>query len=260
MGSAVQRHQIEFIERYIRAHIFCVLGTVVFLDKSTNSLNSKFLPLLRDFHRIPLYSWGQSVWHICIELDGPLILLFVWAWERMPFLALISRNELADVGVPLVHRWSHWRRLTRYTRRFTAHFRRQLDDLGVNKVVRLIILLIGLVVTGVQFIWRPYMAVMVPNDLTVNLFMCSTTLPLVSFNGNQQTELDDNWGYKSFDQTPHSRLLGDEIVDFHPLPVYYEWYRQQYWHHLRLLDRVASEEANVNEPQEQPLSLARPQQ
>ncbi|RYR68411.1 hypothetical protein Ahy_A03g014911 [Arachis hypogaea] len=51
----------ESLERYVRAHIFCVLGTVVFPDKSTTSLNSKFLPLLRDFHRISAYSWGQPV-------------------------------------------------------------------------------------------------------------------------------------------------------------------------------------------------------
>ncbi|RYQ92831.1 hypothetical protein Ahy_B09g099080 [Arachis hypogaea] len=53
----------ESVERYIRPHIFCVLGTVVFPNKSTTSLNSKFLPLLRNFHRISAYSWGQSVWH-----------------------------------------------------------------------------------------------------------------------------------------------------------------------------------------------------
>ncbi|RYR07747.1 hypothetical protein Ahy_B05g075163 [Arachis hypogaea] len=53
----------EFVERYVQAHIFCVLGTVVFPDKSTTSLNSKFLSLLRDFHRISGYSWGQPIWH-----------------------------------------------------------------------------------------------------------------------------------------------------------------------------------------------------
>ncbi|QHN87253.1 uncharacterized protein DS421_16g553460 [Arachis hypogaea] len=51
----------ESVERYVRAHIFCVLGTVVFPDKSTTSLNSKFLLLLRDFYRILAYSWGQLV-------------------------------------------------------------------------------------------------------------------------------------------------------------------------------------------------------
>ncbi|RYR74067.1 hypothetical protein Ahy_A02g008670 isoform A [Arachis hypogaea] len=53
----------ESIEHYVWAHIFYVLGTVVFPDKSTTSLNSKFLPLLRDFHRILAYSWQQPVGH-----------------------------------------------------------------------------------------------------------------------------------------------------------------------------------------------------
>ncbi|RYQ98527.1 hypothetical protein Ahy_B07g086260 [Arachis hypogaea] len=63
--------------------------TVVIPNKSTTSLNSKFLPLLRDFHWILIYSWGAaSLAHLyrslccasrfnCKEMDGPLILLFV---------------------------------------------------------------------------------------------------------------------------------------------------------------------------------------
>ncbi|XP_072088147.1 serine/threonine-protein phosphatase 7 long form homolog [Arachis hypogaea] len=77
----------ESLERYVRAHIFCVLGIIVFPEKSTVLLNSKFLPLLRDFHRIS--------------------------------------------------RWSHWRRHTRYIRRPTAHFRRGLDDMGVDDGFRM---------------------------------------------------------------------------------------------------------------------------
>ncbi|QHO21227.1 Serine/threonine protein phosphatase 7 long form isogeny [Arachis hypogaea] len=100
----------------------------------------------------------------CKEMDGPLILLFVWVWERMPFMAPIPRNELLDVGVPLARQWSHWRRHTRYTRRSTAQFRRGLDDMGVN-----------------DFTWRPYVGVDVRQDLGPNLFMCSTKSPLVSF-------------------------------------------------------------------------------
>ncbi|RYR41461.1 hypothetical protein Ahy_A08g037858 [Arachis hypogaea] len=73
----------------------------------------------------------------------------------MPFLAPILRNELID---------SHWHRLERYTRKSTTQFRQQLDDMGVN-----------------DFIWRPYMAVVLPDDLAINLFMCSTKSLLVSF-------------------------------------------------------------------------------
>ncbi|RYR54110.1 hypothetical protein Ahy_A06g029371 [Arachis hypogaea] len=147
----------ESIDRYVRDHIFCVRGTVVFPDKSTTSLNSKFLPLLRDFHQISRYSWGAaSLAHLyrllcrasrynCKEMDGSLILLFVWAWERMPFMAPIPRNQLLDIGVPLARR-------------------RGLDDMGVN-----------------DFTWRLYIEVDVPVDLGLNLFMCSTKSLLVSF-------------------------------------------------------------------------------
>ncbi|RYQ87409.1 hypothetical protein Ahy_B09g094924 isoform A [Arachis hypogaea] len=160
------------VERYVRTHIFCVLGTVVFSDKSNTSLNSKFLPLLRDFHRILAYTslahLYRSLCHAsrynCKEIDGPLILLFVWAWERMPLLVPISRDQLGDVGIPLARRWSHWRRHTRYIRRPTAHFRRGLDDMGVD-----------------DFIWRPYMGVGVPDVLAAHLFMCSIQSLLVSF-------------------------------------------------------------------------------
>ncbi|RYR31948.1 hypothetical protein Ahy_B01g056898 [Arachis hypogaea] len=97
-------------------------------------------------------------------MDDPLILLFVWAWERMPLLTPISRDQLGNVGIPLARRWSHWCRHTKYIRRPTTHFRRGLDDMGVD-----------------SFIWRPYMGVGVPDDLAAHLFLCSTQSPLVSF-------------------------------------------------------------------------------
>ncbi|QHO42986.1 uncharacterized protein DS421_5g158930 [Arachis hypogaea] len=262
----------ESIEQYVRAHIFCVLGTVVFPDKSTTSLNSKFLPLLRDFHRISEYSWGvaslahlyrslsRASWYNCKEIDGPLILLFVWAWERMPFMAPIPRNELLDVGVPLAQRWSHWRRHTRYTRRSTAQFRQGLDDMGVN-----------------DFTWRPYVGVDVPQDLGPNLFIPQSRRYSRQF-GLQQLPPDpafqigsahcrrlsgaqhhdwrdrtkewlDMWRYGRY----NSLQVGDEIVDFHPLPLYYDWYTQQYGAHLQLSDRVAGE------PQEGPPQPVGPQ-
>ncbi|QHN95817.1 Serine/threonine protein phosphatase 7 long form isogeny [Arachis hypogaea] len=209
----------ESIERYVRAHIFCVLGTV--------------------------------------------------AWERMPFMAPIPRNQLLDIGVPLARRWSHWRRHTRYTRRSTTQFRRGLDDMGVN-----------------DFIWRPYIEVDVPVDLGLNLFMCSMKSPLVSFeciewhptdrvrrqfglyahyrrlSGAQHHDWRDRtkewldmWRSGRYD----TLQVGKEIVDFHPLPLYYDWYTQQYGGHLRLSDRVVGEEADTNAQQEGPPQPAGPQ-
>ncbi|QHN91880.1 uncharacterized protein DS421_17g578830 [Arachis hypogaea] len=187
----------ESLERYVRVHIFCVFRTIMFPNKSTVSLNSKFLPLLWDFHRISGYSWrATSLAHLyrslcrasrynCKEMDGPLILLFVWACERMPFLAPIPGDQLGDVGIPLARQywllsWNHWRRHTRYIRRSTTHFRRGLDDMGVD-----------------DFIWRPYMGVGIPDVLAPHLVLCST----------RQTGLDDSLGCSSYHQAPRSTLV-----------------------------------------------------
>ncbi|QHO13445.1 uncharacterized protein DS421_15g515600 [Arachis hypogaea] len=191
--------------------------------------------LYRSLYRVSRYN--------CKEMDGPLILLFVWAWERMPFMAPIPRNELLDVGVPLARRWSHWRRHTRYTRRSTAQFRRGLNDMGVN-----------------DFTWRPYVGVVVPQDLDPNLFMCSTKSPRLSgaqhHDWRERTkEWLDMWRYGRY----NSLEVGDEIVDFHPLPLYYDWYIQQYRGHLQLSDRVAVEQADADAQQEGPPQPAGPQ-
>ncbi|QHO33794.1 uncharacterized protein DS421_9g261390 [Arachis hypogaea] len=233
----------ESIERYVRAHIFCVLGTVVFPDKSTTSLNSKFLPLLRDFHWILAYSWGQP---------------------RMLFLAPIPRDQLVYVGIPLARRWSHWRRHTRYTRWPTEHFRRALDNRGFD-----------------DFIWRTYMGVGVPDVLAPYLAICSTHSPLVSFEciewhptervrrqfGMQQLpsgpafdlgrdhckrltgaqnhdwgEIYSEWVNRWRFDCYNTLQLGEEIIDFHPLPV------------------VASEEVGADELQQQQEEPANPQE
>ncbi|RYR27667.1 hypothetical protein Ahy_B01g051690 [Arachis hypogaea] len=54
--------------------------------------------------------------------------------------------------------------------------------------------------------------------------------------------------------------IGEEIVDFHPLQVYFDWYTQQYGDHLRLSDRVVGGEADVNEPHGQQEEAAGPQE
>ncbi|QHN87002.1 uncharacterized protein DS421_16g551200 [Arachis hypogaea] len=218
----------------------------------------------------------------CKEMDGPLILLFVWAWERMPFLAPIPRDQLGDVGIPLARRWSHWRRHTRNIQRSTAHFRRGLDDMGVD-----------------DFIWRPYMGVGILDVLAPHLVLCSTQSPLVSFEciewhptdrvrrqfGMQQLPpgpafdlsydhckrltgaQNHEWGriyiqwVNRWTVDRYNTLqLGEEIIDFHPLPVYYDWYTQQYGIHLRLSDRVPGEQVGADEPQQQQEEPAGPHQ
>ncbi|RYQ84627.1 hypothetical protein Ahy_B10g104072 [Arachis hypogaea] len=51
---------VESIRRYVRCQIFCLLGSILFADKSTAYAHAKYLPLLRDFERIHTYSWGST--------------------------------------------------------------------------------------------------------------------------------------------------------------------------------------------------------
>ncbi|RYR65085.1 hypothetical protein Ahy_A03g011076 [Arachis hypogaea] len=231
----------ESLERYVRAHIFCVLDTIVFPDKSTVSLNSKFLPLLRDFPRISGYSWGAaSLAHLyrslcrasqynCKKMDGPLILLFVWAWERMPFLAPIPRDQLGNiVGIPdglaphmvmcstqsplMSFECIEWHATDRVRRQFGMQ---QLlpgpaFDLGCDHCKRL---------TGAQ--------------------------------NHEWGQIYSQWVNRWTSDRYNTLQLGEEIIDFHPLPVYYDWYTQQYEIHLRLSDRVLGEEVGADEPQQQ---------
>ncbi|RYR02458.1 hypothetical protein Ahy_B06g081251 isoform D [Arachis hypogaea] len=89
------------------------------LDKSTAYAHAKYLPLLRDFERIHTYSWESA----CLahlyralcrasrydtkEMDDPLNLLFVWAWERMPCIAPILRQTLPPAEIPVAMRTDH---------------------------------------------------------------------------------------------------------------------------------------------------------
>ncbi|RYR75598.1 hypothetical protein Ahy_A01g000157 [Arachis hypogaea] len=104
----------ESIQCYVRCQIFCLLGTTLFIDKSTAYAHAKYLPLLQNFDQIGNYSWGSACLahlyrslcrasrHDC-KMGGSLDLLFVWAWECMLWLAPIPRQQLAPVDIPMAH-------------------------------------------------------------------------------------------------------------------------------------------------------------
>ncbi|KAL4398672.1 hypothetical protein AHAS_Ahas01G0315300 [Arachis hypogaea] len=81
--------------------------------------HAKYLSLLRDFERFHTYSWGSAcLAHLYMalynasqydtkEMDDPLNLLFVYAWERMPCIMPVLRQYLPATDVPVARRWSH---------------------------------------------------------------------------------------------------------------------------------------------------------
>ncbi|KAL4365659.1 hypothetical protein AHAS_Ahas07G0128200 [Arachis hypogaea] len=164
----------ESIRRYVRCQVFCLLGSTLFTDKSTAYAHVKYLPWLRDFERIHTYSWGAA----CLahfyralcrasrydtkEMDGPLNLLFVWAWERMPCLAPVPRQMLPPAEIPVARRWSHSERTTASLSKTVETFRHDIDYMQ-------------------EFEWRPYDGLIVPDDLHPHLEVCDIVAPLLSF-------------------------------------------------------------------------------
>ncbi|RYR73298.1 hypothetical protein Ahy_A02g007650 [Arachis hypogaea] len=148
--------------------------STLFTDKSTAYAHAKYLPLLRGFERIHTYSWGSA----CLahlyralcrasryntkEMDGPLNLLFVWAWERMPCIAPVPRHILPPAEIPVAMRWSHSERSTAWLEKTVETFRHDIDYMQ-------------------EFEWRPYEGMIVPGELHGHLDVCDIVAPLLSF-------------------------------------------------------------------------------
>ncbi|XP_072087859.1 serine/threonine-protein phosphatase 7 long form homolog [Arachis hypogaea] len=177
----------ESLERYVRAHIFCVLGTVVFPDKSTTSLNSKFLPLLRDFHRISAYS--RVIGADIQDIYGGLLRILVYMaaiYGSRKSGCPRSLMVMCSTQSPLVSfECIEWHLADRVRRQFGIQ---ELPpgpafDLGHDHCKRLI---------GAQnHDWRQIYSRWV-----------------------------NRWRFDRY----NTLQLDEEIIDFHPLPVYYEWY------------------------------------
>ncbi|RYR25424.1 hypothetical protein Ahy_B02g059151 [Arachis hypogaea] len=89
-------------------------------DSSHNFLAVQSLAIFdskpQNFDQIGNYIWGSAYLanlykslcrasrYNCKEMDGPLDLLFVWVWERMPRLASIPRHQLAPAEIPVARR------------------------------------------------------------------------------------------------------------------------------------------------------------
>ncbi|CBI37541.3 unnamed protein product, partial [Vitis vinifera] len=83
------------VQQYARAYILALIGGALFADKSGSDVQLIFLPLLRDFVAAGRLSWGSATLahlyrELCraskagaSEIAGPLILLQLWAWERL---------------------------------------------------------------------------------------------------------------------------------------------------------------------------------
>ncbi|XP_056682429.1 serine/threonine-protein phosphatase 7 long form homolog [Spinacia oleracea] len=82
-------------ERFSRAYILALMGSILFADKSGDAVQLVYLPLIRDLRRAGTYSWGSATLaylyrQMCRaarrrsrDIGGPLILLQLWSWEHI---------------------------------------------------------------------------------------------------------------------------------------------------------------------------------
>ncbi|GMP24516.1 hypothetical protein CsSME_00001759 [Camellia sinensis var. sinensis] len=164
----------ELEQQHTRAYILWLIGGVLLPDKSQNLLKLMYLQLLRDIEEIRQYSWGSAAlaWlyrMLCRaaqvgtrEIGGPLVLLQIWAWERLICIApsrrqLVGPGELpiGDMQLPTGPRGSRWR-----------------VDMG-HEVVS----------THVVFIWQPYAGVLgtLPDYCRLGQEIWMARVPLICF-------------------------------------------------------------------------------
>ncbi|XP_015967395.1 serine/threonine-protein phosphatase 7 long form homolog [Arachis duranensis] len=260
-------------ERYVKCHIMALFGTTLFCDKSGAGVHWKFLPLLRNVSEIKTYSWGAAcLAHLyrslcrasrydCKDMDGPLTLLHVWAWERMPFLAPIP----IEPRFPLAQRWNDWEFPSSQYRHWTTNHVRKLLDL----------------IQPDRFVWDVYSHEriaphLVPDDIREHEVIWNATTPLISFeciewhpadrvkrqfglqqdipgqpkslgnaHGNVLTGPKNlNWAVAHSEwitiwANRYSHILGgDPVKTCQASEVYMSWYNATYGNHLQLSFRL----------------------
>ncbi|KAK9289288.1 hypothetical protein L1049_017764 [Liquidambar formosana] len=104
----VGKHTREY---HSRAYILYLFGAILFTDSSGDTVLLMFLPLLDNLELVHLYSWGSATlaWlhrSLCrasrrgaTQLDGNLLLLRLWAWERLH----IGLPQIHSVRAPQMH-------------------------------------------------------------------------------------------------------------------------------------------------------------
>ncbi|QHO54895.1 uncharacterized protein DS421_3g60790 [Arachis hypogaea] len=260
-------------QMYVTIHILLLFGTNLFCDKSGMTIHWKFLPLLRNFAEIRDFSWGSTcLAHLyrtlcrvsrynCKDVDGPLALLCVWAWEWLPFLAPVRSQP----SFPLAYSWIAWSSQFHGYKKWTiSHIRQLIDDIPTD-----------------GFVWNPYSHermgnIVVPNEILQHRLMWSATVPLISFEciewhasdrvkrqfGLQQEVpsqpmmlaeahnmvltgptnkdwRDEHYAYiMMWTNRLTSVLVGDPVVHYEASEAYMQWYNDEYRAHLRLTGYV----------------------
>lgn len=122
-----------------RAYILQLIGGLLFADKSGNRVHLMFLPLLENLEMDTPYSWGSAVlaWlyrQLCQasnkdvhDISGALLLVQIWAWDRLPYIAPIRQQLPLLEFSPLAARWGVIKDVTQTSTHVVSQYRIMLD-------------------------------------------------------------------------------------------------------------------------------------
>lgn len=190
-GELPENATEETVRCYARAYILRLIGGFLMPDKSQNLVKLMFLQFLEDLDCCGAYNWGGAVLAtlyrmLCRaskpgdkEIGGPLVLLQIWAWERLP---RIAPRRLRDVGPgqgpiqdgdqqlpggPWGSRWRVGFALDQVPTHVVTVYRDQFNRLTFD-----------------EFIWKPYgdtVMEVLPNYCTVGSDIWMAHVPLICF-------------------------------------------------------------------------------
>ncbi|KAI8565915.1 hypothetical protein RHMOL_Rhmol03G0297900 [Rhododendron molle] len=117
-GQVEEGADPEVVARQARGYLLLLLEETIFADHSGGYVHLANLERLENFNEAGTYSWGSgalanlyhNLCHGCKagtkQITGCFILLQVWAWERLPYLAPERLGKRAPkAGAPLIGRW-----------------------------------------------------------------------------------------------------------------------------------------------------------
>ncbi|KAH7842642.1 hypothetical protein Vadar_007634 [Vaccinium darrowii] len=136
----------EVIKQKARGFLLRMLGGTIFADHTGTLVNLCWLPLLEDFEKAGRYSWGSGtlaalyngLCHVATkgkEATGAMILLQIWAWERLPMLSPARLGKRSPhPGAPLVGKWYDMFTAPDLAQSVVGHYRHALDIMRADEV------------------------------------------------------------------------------------------------------------------------------
>ncbi|KAH7848784.1 hypothetical protein Vadar_007853 [Vaccinium darrowii] len=169
------------IEQKARGYIMQLIGGVLAPDQSSSRVHLCYLDLLRDLTIAGQYSWGsaclaslyQGLCHISAadskDVGGMFVLLQVWAWERLPYLAPGRVGDRPPrEGAALFGRWHDKFRSPDLATHVVGHYRHSLDMQRPDEVI-----------------WQPYSEELIeslPPFCRAGRHIWRAKVPLINFN------------------------------------------------------------------------------